>query len=529
MTNLPPSLPDERRHDLDALRGFAMLLGVVLHASLAYLGHNWVVADRGESVVLMFVWAFIHGWRMELFFLVAGYFTAMVLRRDGPGGMLKRRWRRLAIPFLLGLAIVQPVDFWLERKVRFDRELQGTPAAQLNEPIHEAVRRNDILALKNVAPDDPELGNAQYLAAALGRQDALRVLLKRSESRPAETMLAALHGETALHAAARFGQPEAARMILQGVKDQPGEQQVVEAKNDYDQTARELADGDERGSRKIARLIGLSPAVDDAPGRAEVRALLGAKQPSPARLHLSSLLHKPLLGHLWFMWVLLILTLAFTVWAWANQRWSLPTVPRWMLAEWTRLLWLIPVTTLLFWWATAAVGFGLTGEMSFAEKPSAIVTYGLFFAFGAALRLRGCEPARHPWLVWIQLPLLVTFVLPMAFAFGSWGDPVAHFIGAFLQACFAWGMSFTLLDLFAKHLSKPIGVIRYLADASLWVYILHLPIVIALQWWMATWRLWPIVKCGLVIAITLTVLLLANHFLVRRTWLGWVLNGKRAG
>lgn len=164
MTNLPPSLPDERRHDLDALRGFAMLLGVVLHASLAYLGHNWVVADRGESVVLMFVWAFIHGWRMELFFLVAGYFTAMVLRRDGPGGMLKRRWRRLAIPFLLGLAIVQPIDFWLERKVRFDRELQGTPAAQLNEPIHEAVRRNDILALKNVAPDEPELGNAQYLA-----------------------------------------------------------------------------------------------------------------------------------------------------------------------------------------------------------------------------------------------------------------------------------------------------------------------------------------------------------------------------
>lgn len=528
MTNLPPSLPDERRHDLDALRGFAMLLGVVLHASIAYLGQNpWPVNDRSQSFVLGFVWAFIHGWRMELFFLIAGFFTAMVLRRDGPGGMLKRRGRRLAIPFLLGLAVVQPLNFWLDGTVRAARELQGTPASQFNEPIHEAVRRNDLDALKKTPPDDPELGNAQYLAAALGRQDALRVLLQRNDRRPAATMLAALHEETALHAAARFGQPASVRVILEGAQGRAWEREVLEAKNDSGQTARELANGDGRSSRKIARLLGLTVAMDDAVARAEVCDLLGDQPTMPGRLRLLSLARQPLLGHLWFMWVLLILTLAFAAWAWVDRRWALPAVPRWMLAEWTRLLWLMPVTTLLFWWATADVGFGITGDMAFAEKPAAILTYGLFFAFGAALRLRGCEPARVPWLAWIQLPLLVAFVLPLAFALGTWGAPTAHFLSAFLQAAFAWGMTFTLLDLFARHLAKPIAALRYLADASLWVYILHLPIVIALQWWMADWKLWPIVKCGLVIAITLAVLLLANHFLVRRTWLGWVLNGKR--
>ena len=35
MTTLPPSLPDERRYDYDALRGAAMLLGVLLHACMA--------------------------------------------------------------------------------------------------------------------------------------------------------------------------------------------------------------------------------------------------------------------------------------------------------------------------------------------------------------------------------------------------------------------------------------------------------------------------------------------------------------
>ena len=33
----PPGQPVIRRHDLDALRGFAMLLGIGLHAAIPYL------------------------------------------------------------------------------------------------------------------------------------------------------------------------------------------------------------------------------------------------------------------------------------------------------------------------------------------------------------------------------------------------------------------------------------------------------------------------------------------------------------
>ena len=503
-----------------------MLLGVVLHATLAYTGGGWVVQDRSESVVLTLVWAFIHGWRMELFFLVAGYFTAMVLCREGPGGMLKRRLRRLVVPFLLGAVFVLPLTHWISGKARRSGELRGVPAAQLTEPIHEAVRVSDLAKLHDVSPEDPELGNAQYLAAALGRTAALETLLRRSHGRPAETMLASLHGENALHAAARFGQTGSAMAILKAAKGQTWEQEIITAKNEAGQNAAELAAGDERGTRKIARLLGVALAENADGNRQELLRLLADPRELEG-IRWTALLHQPLLGHLWFMWVLILLTVPFGAWAWANHRWELPAIPRWMLAEWTRLLWLLPTTTLLFWWATAEIGFGIPGEMSLAEKPAAIVTYGLFFAFGAALRLRGSEPARVPWLAWIQLPALVFLVLPIAFATGMWGHPAAHFLSCALQAAFAWGMTFTLIDLFTAHLAKPIAVVRSLADASLWVYLMHLPMVIALQWLMSDWRLWPVIKCGLICGLTLTVLLLVNHFLVRRTWVGALLNGKK--
>ena len=40
-----PTPPSARRPDLDALRAAAMLLGIVLHASLSFFPAMWVVAD----------------------------------------------------------------------------------------------------------------------------------------------------------------------------------------------------------------------------------------------------------------------------------------------------------------------------------------------------------------------------------------------------------------------------------------------------------------------------------------------------
>ena len=82
--------PQTRHHYLDALRAVAMLLGIVLHSALAYTAGLWPVQDSQNSDGLGFCVVAIHGFRMALFFLLSGYFTAMLWRKRGSQALLKQ-------------------------------------------------------------------------------------------------------------------------------------------------------------------------------------------------------------------------------------------------------------------------------------------------------------------------------------------------------------------------------------------------------------------------------------------------------
>ena len=95
--------PTDRLHGLDALRGMALLLGVVLHASLAYLPTViWPFADEQTSPWATVVFYAIHLFRMTTFFLIAGLFGHMLLARRGTWGFIRDRLGRIANP-LFGL------------------------------------------------------------------------------------------------------------------------------------------------------------------------------------------------------------------------------------------------------------------------------------------------------------------------------------------------------------------------------------------------------------------------------------------
>lgn len=95
--------PSGRLHGLDALRGTALLLGVVLHASLSYLPTViWPFPDQQTSPVATMVFFAIHLFRMTTFFLIAGLFGHMLLERRGTWGFIRDRLGRIASP-LFGL------------------------------------------------------------------------------------------------------------------------------------------------------------------------------------------------------------------------------------------------------------------------------------------------------------------------------------------------------------------------------------------------------------------------------------------
>jgi len=106
-----------RYRGLDALRGIAMLLGILLHASIPYfsklLNIEWMwPADDDQSVPLLLMMDFIHVWRMPLFFLLAGFFAHLLLERRGLKTLILNRVTHIGLPLLIfGTATALLVPF----------------------------------------------------------------------------------------------------------------------------------------------------------------------------------------------------------------------------------------------------------------------------------------------------------------------------------------------------------------------------------------------------------------------------------
>ncbi len=91
----------DRLHGLDALRGGALLLGVVLHASLSFFPQQvWIVADDSRSIGAAGLFFAVHLFRMTAFFLIAGLFAHMMLARKGGWGFTRDRASRITGPLL---------------------------------------------------------------------------------------------------------------------------------------------------------------------------------------------------------------------------------------------------------------------------------------------------------------------------------------------------------------------------------------------------------------------------------------------
>ncbi len=109
-----------RFHDLDALRGFAMLLGILLHAGVFLVPvefwpvHEAYAFDTApEANVYAWILSVIHGFRMPLFFLLSGFFSAMLWQSRGLDRLARHRLGRVGLPLLAGMFTVVPGEAWV--------------------------------------------------------------------------------------------------------------------------------------------------------------------------------------------------------------------------------------------------------------------------------------------------------------------------------------------------------------------------------------------------------------------------------
>ncbi|MDB4632034.1 acyltransferase family protein [bacterium] len=101
----------DRIHGFDALRAFALLLGILIHAAMPFLHpavQIWPVVESDRSVLYTVFVIGVHAFRLQTFFLLAGFFSALLIHKRGIKSFLKNRLQRIVIPFACCIVLIVP-------------------------------------------------------------------------------------------------------------------------------------------------------------------------------------------------------------------------------------------------------------------------------------------------------------------------------------------------------------------------------------------------------------------------------------
>ncbi|CBA29863.1 Glucans biosynthesis protein C [Cronobacter turicensis z3032] len=95
-----------------------MLLGIPFHISLIYSTHQWHVNSLTPSVGLTLFNDFIHAFRMQVFFVISGYFSYMLFLRYPRKRWWKVRVERVGIPMLTAIPLLTLPQFLMLQYVK---------------------------------------------------------------------------------------------------------------------------------------------------------------------------------------------------------------------------------------------------------------------------------------------------------------------------------------------------------------------------------------------------------------------------
>jgi glucans biosynthesis protein C len=378
-----------RYHSLDALRGVMMLLGIYLHAALAYSEHgNWPWKDGSTTGLFDVSLGLIHVFRMPVFYVLAGFFAALLYERRGAGGFVRNRVIRILVPFAVGWAVLFPLV-----------KVLAIGAMSLEGPTANSSKSLDVFTLREI----------------LGRLDPM---------------------------------------------------------------------------------------------------------------------------HLWFLEYLVffyVLVLVFV----PLSRHRYLAVPVGLINRTFRAVVISPLGACALAFLTCPTLYlmrdgAIDDPSGFVPEGRILIAYLVFFGWG--------------WLLWRNSDLLLVLRrfphAPIFIMIGVVAALLGYFIWYWLRVtgtqmvlgvvasawCLAlamWSFVFGFIGIFFRVLERPVPWIRYLSDSSYWLYLVHMPVLLLFQIAAAETSLPPALKALAVFSASLATLLGSYHVLVRPTWVGKILNGRK--
>ncbi len=240
--------------------------------------------------------------------------------------------------------------------------------------------------------------------------------------------------------------------------------------------------------------------------------------------------------HLWFLYLLAMFYLALALLhplLSRSGRWGERVVGV-LLQPWAIVVLAAPLCLALYLQPYWVMWFGIpTPDTSFVPNLPAVLAYGGAFAFGWLVQQRAdvLPMWERRWACNLALAVACTLLCLGQAGLAPMLMPVPQGqLKLTYAACYslgAWAWALALIGMAQRFLNRHSAALRYLADASYWIYLVHLPLIVALQVMLAPLS-WPwVLKFLLILAVAFAVMLATYASLVRRTIVGVVLNGRK--
>lgn len=103
-----------RFHFMDTARALCMVLGIPYHAALLYAAGAWRIHSPEESFAAELIARASQSFRMPTFFMISGFFAAMMLMRRPARQWISNRFVRLMIPLFFTALLINPLMIFAE-------------------------------------------------------------------------------------------------------------------------------------------------------------------------------------------------------------------------------------------------------------------------------------------------------------------------------------------------------------------------------------------------------------------------------
>ena len=230
--------------------------------------------------------------------------------------------------------------------------------------------------------------------------------------------------------------------------------------------------------------------------------------------------------HLWFLYYLiLITTLSFGLAILLKKAPSftkrVTRVFEWLMRK--RALFILFSTVIIFLMLVWMWDTWISTPLFFTPNIPVLLTYSIFYFLGWVLFKSKHfldNMMRNDWLFVIVGLIIFT----ARFFLYNQIDDVLY---GLLNSLMVWFFVFGITGLFIRYFSKHSKRMRYISDSSYWVYLIHLPLTGLIPAFIVDWPVPAFVKFLIVILITTVVCFLTYHYLVRGTFIGKFLHGRK--